>query len=131
MTKPTLDDSVFALNLSVRAETCLEQTNIRTIRDLAETRPCDLLKLKNFGKKTLREIEEEMSKNGFLFGKSRLAKLSRITDGIKQLDDLYRRYERKRDLLVFEEFTRNPEELKRLFAKAVAEFLARKEQSDD
>jgi DNA-directed RNA polymerase subunit alpha len=45
------------LELSVRASNCLKTANIRTIADLVQKTESELLKTKNFGKKSLNEIK--------------------------------------------------------------------------
>jgi DNA-directed RNA polymerase subunit alpha len=48
------------LDLSVRALNCLEGENIQTIGDLCRRSPDDLMKLRNFGRTTLKEIEKKL-----------------------------------------------------------------------
>lgn len=57
-----LDQEVNILELSVRAIGCLEKAKIKRIKNLVSKSPDDLLKYKNFGKKSLDEIEEELAK---------------------------------------------------------------------
>ncbi len=56
-----LNDNLFRnvdeLELSVRASNCLKTANIRTIADLVQKTESELLKTKNFGKKSLNEIK--------------------------------------------------------------------------
>jgi DNA-directed RNA polymerase subunit alpha len=56
-----LNDNLFRnvdeLELSVRASNCLKTANIRTIADLVQKSESELLKTKNFGKKSLNEIK--------------------------------------------------------------------------
>jgi DNA-directed RNA polymerase subunit alpha len=56
-----LNDNLFRnvdeLELSVRASNCLKTANIRTIADLVQKTEAELLKTKNFGKKSLNEIK--------------------------------------------------------------------------
>jgi DNA-directed RNA polymerase subunit alpha len=49
--------NVDELELSVRASNCLKTANIRTIADLVQKSEAELLKTKNFGKKSLNEIK--------------------------------------------------------------------------
>lgn len=63
----SLDSHVRELNLSVRAFNTLRNAEIATIRDLTEKRECDMLKYRNFGRKSLNEIKESMSRYGFKF----------------------------------------------------------------
>ena len=53
-----LDKSVEELELSVRSYNCLKNANIRTIRELVHKTEADMLKTKNFGRKSLYEIKE-------------------------------------------------------------------------
>jgi DNA-directed RNA polymerase subunit alpha len=52
-----LDKSVEELELSVRSYNCLKNANIRTIRELVQKSETDMLKTKNFGRKSLNEIQ--------------------------------------------------------------------------
>jgi len=49
------------LDPSVRAENCLMAANIRTIGDLVSRAEVDLLKIRNFGKATMREIQKKLT----------------------------------------------------------------------
>ena len=53
-----LDKSVEELELSVRSYNCLKNANIRTIRELVQKTEAEMLKTKNFGRKSLNEIKE-------------------------------------------------------------------------
>jgi DNA-directed RNA polymerase subunit alpha len=53
-----LDKSVEELELSVRSYNCLKNANIRTIRELVLKTEAEMLKTKNFGRKSLNEIKE-------------------------------------------------------------------------
>lgn len=53
-----LDKSVEELELSVRSYNCLKNANIRTIRELVEKSEPEMLRTKNFGRKSLNEIKE-------------------------------------------------------------------------
>ena len=53
-----LDKSVEELELSVRSYNCLKNANIRTIRELVQKTEGEMLKTKNFGRKSLNEIKE-------------------------------------------------------------------------
>lgn len=50
--------SVDELELSVRAHNCLENANIKTLADLVRKTDSDMLKTRNFGRKSLNEIKE-------------------------------------------------------------------------
>src|SRR5256886_8108398 len=53
-----LDKSAEELELSVRSYNCLKNANIRTIRELVQKTEAEMLKTKNFGRKSLNEIKE-------------------------------------------------------------------------
>src|SRR5437762_2764203 len=53
-----LDKSVEELELSVRSYNCLKNANIRTIRELVQKTEAEMLKTKNFRRKSLNEIKE-------------------------------------------------------------------------
>ena len=52
------------LELSIRSENCLLRGGIHTIGDLLSKNKEDLLKIRNLGKISLREIEEKVEKLG-------------------------------------------------------------------
>jgi len=54
--KKKLDKPISELELSVRSANCLAEANIRTIGDLVRKKETEMLKYKNFGKKSLNEI---------------------------------------------------------------------------
>jgi len=60
--------SVDELELSVRASNCLKTANIRTIADLVQRTESELLKTKNFGKKSLNEIKTILGEMGLALG---------------------------------------------------------------
>lgn len=53
-----LDRSIDELELSVRATNCLKGANIYTVRDLISKSEAEMLKMKNFGRKSLNEVKE-------------------------------------------------------------------------
>ena len=59
---------VSELELSVRAANCLKNANIRTISDLVQKTEPEMLKTKNFGRKSLNEIKEILSEMGLSLG---------------------------------------------------------------
>jgi DNA-directed RNA polymerase subunit alpha len=63
-----LDKSVEELELSVRSYNCLKNANIRTIRELVQKSEGEMLKTKNFGRKSLNEIKEILSGMGLSLG---------------------------------------------------------------
>ena len=60
--------NVDELELSVRASNCLKTANIRTIADLVQKTEPELLKTKNFGKKSLNEIKTILGEMGLSLG---------------------------------------------------------------
>jgi DNA-directed RNA polymerase subunit alpha len=56
------------LDLSVRAYNCLKAAEIRTLGDLVSYNIADLLKFRNFGKKSLSELEELVATKALTFG---------------------------------------------------------------
>ena len=63
-----LDKSVEELELSVRSYNCLKNANIRTIRELVQKTEGEMLKTKNFGRKSLNEIKEILTTMGLGLG---------------------------------------------------------------
>ncbi|PYV19893.1 MAG: DNA-directed RNA polymerase subunit alpha [Acidobacteria bacterium] len=63
-----LDRSVEELELSVRSYNCLKNANITTIRELVQRTEADMLKTKNFGRKSLNEIKEILATMGLSLG---------------------------------------------------------------
>ena len=63
-----LDKSVEELELSVRSYNCLKNANIRTIRELVQKTEGEMLKTKNFGRKSLNEIKEILHGMGLGLG---------------------------------------------------------------
>ena len=62
-----LNKSVEELELSVRSYNCLKNAGIRTIGELVIKSETDMLKTKNFGRKSLNEIKEMLSGMGLSF----------------------------------------------------------------
>ena len=56
------------LNLSVRAYNCLRSAKIESLGDLVHYNTTDLLKFRNFGRKSLSEIENLLTEKGLSFG---------------------------------------------------------------
>jgi len=63
-----LNMSVNEIELSVRAANCLNNANILTVGELAIKTEADMLKYRNFGKKSLLEIEEKLREMGLVMG---------------------------------------------------------------
>jgi len=60
--------SVGVLEPSVRAENCLAAANIQTLGDLVKMSEADVLKIKNFGMTSLKEIRKKLADMGLSFG---------------------------------------------------------------
>lgn len=63
-----LNRSVDELELSVRSYNCLKNADIRTIGELVQKNEADMLKTRNFGRKSLNEIKEILSHMGLGLG---------------------------------------------------------------
>jgi DNA-directed RNA polymerase subunit alpha len=63
-----LGRSVDELELSVRAYNCLKNANIRTIGELVQRSEQDMLRTKNFGRKSLNEIKELLQRMNLQLG---------------------------------------------------------------
>jgi len=63
-----LKRSVEELELSVRSYNCLKNADIKTIGELVQKSEGEMLKTKNFGRKSLNEIKEILSDMGLSFG---------------------------------------------------------------
>src|SRR5436309_1204 len=66
--RQTLDKSVEELELSVRSSNCLRAAEIKTISDLVRKREAEMLKFRNFGRKSLKEIQDILGEMGLAFG---------------------------------------------------------------
>jgi DNA-directed RNA polymerase subunit alpha len=73
---PNLFKSVDELELSVRSANCLQNANIRLIGELVQRTEAEMLKTKNFGRKSLNEIKEVLASMGLELG----AKLESFPD---------------------------------------------------
>ncbi|MBI2080886.1 MAG: DNA-directed RNA polymerase subunit alpha [candidate division NC10 bacterium] len=65
-----LNRSVEELELSVRSANCLKSSNIRYIHELVQKSEAEMLKTKNFGRKSLNEIKEILEGMGLRLGMS-------------------------------------------------------------
>jgi DNA-directed RNA polymerase subunit alpha len=63
-----LSKSVDEMELSVRSYNCLKNANIRTIGELVQKTESEMLKTKNFGRKSLNEIKEILAGMGLSLG---------------------------------------------------------------
>lgn len=70
--KPQLNENLFktvdSLELSVRAANCLENANIKFIGELVTKTEAEMLKTKNFGRKSLNEIKDILAEMGLSLG---------------------------------------------------------------
>lgn len=66
--KELLERTVDELELSVRASNCLRAAQIRSIGDLVQKSEAEMLQYRNFGKKSLKEIQDLIATMGFHFG---------------------------------------------------------------
>jgi DNA-directed RNA polymerase subunit alpha len=70
--EPKLNDNLFRsvdeLELSVRSANCLKNANIRLIGELVQKTEAEMLKTKNFGRKSLNEIKEILTEMGLSLG---------------------------------------------------------------
>ena len=60
--------SVDELELSVRSANCLQNANIKFIGELVQRTEAEMLKTKNFGRKSLKEIKEILAEMGLSLG---------------------------------------------------------------
>ncbi len=63
-----LEQSIDTLELSIRSMNCLKNANIRTLRDLVSRSEKEMVEIRNFGDKSLREVREKLEKEGLGFG---------------------------------------------------------------
>jgi len=63
-----LDKSIEELELSVRAYNCLKNANIKTLAELCMKTDAEMLKTKNFGRKSLEEIKKVLQELGLSLG---------------------------------------------------------------
>jgi DNA-directed RNA polymerase subunit alpha len=63
-----LSKSVDEMELSVRSYNCLKNANIKTIGELVQKTEAEMLKTKNFGRKSLNEIKEILAGMGLSLG---------------------------------------------------------------
>ena len=63
-----LDSSIDSLELSIRSMNCLKNANIRTLRDLVARGEKEMVEIRNFGEKSLREVRDKLEVLGLGFG---------------------------------------------------------------
>jgi DNA-directed RNA polymerase subunit alpha len=73
--KEILSIPIEELEFTVRSANCLREADIKTIGELATKDEADMLKTRNFGKKSLREIREKLDNYGLTLGMVNLAHL--------------------------------------------------------
>ncbi len=83
--KNVLQIRIEELEISVRAYNCLKTNNIKTLGDLVSHSESELLKLRNFGRKSLQELSEIIHSYGLEFGMN-VDKYLRETKNAKYLD---------------------------------------------
>ncbi len=66
--KELLNTSVEELELSVRSQNCLRLAKIKTLGDLIKKSEAEMLKYRNFGRKSLSEMIEKVEAKGLKFG---------------------------------------------------------------
>jgi DNA-directed RNA polymerase subunit alpha len=66
--KKLLKMSVDELELSVRSHNCLKAANIKTIGDLVRREESEMMKFRNFGRKSLNELNSILGERGLHFG---------------------------------------------------------------
>jgi DNA-directed RNA polymerase subunit alpha len=57
------------LELSVRSYNCLKRAGIQTVEELTQKTEEEMMKVRNLGKKSLKEVKEDLLKNGLDFKK--------------------------------------------------------------
>ena len=65
---PKLAMPIESLELTVRSNNCLEANHIQTVGELVRMTEADLLKIRSFGKTSLREIRRKLSDLGLSLG---------------------------------------------------------------
>lgn len=83
-----LNMSVNEIELSVRAANCLNNANITTVGQLAMKTEGEMLKYRNFGKKSLNEIKEKLVQHGLSLGMKFDPKLLAPTNTTQRLRDI-------------------------------------------
>lgn len=62
-----LETSIDDLDFSVRAYNCLKRANVRTLGDLTEKTELEMMKIRNLGKKSLKEVIDKIKDMGLKF----------------------------------------------------------------
>jgi DNA-directed RNA polymerase subunit alpha len=87
-----LSKSVEELELSVRSYNCLKNANIQTISELVQKGDGEMLKTRNFGRKSLNEIKEILEEMGLHLG------MKLEEDDIKQITAARKKKEMETDV---------------------------------
>ena len=66
-TNKVLDMTIEELDLSVRSYNCLKRAGIQTVQELANKTEDDMIKVRNLGKKSLKEVKEKLLELGLGF----------------------------------------------------------------
>lgn len=66
-TNKVLDMTIEELDLSVRSYNCLKRAGIQTVQDLTAKSEDDMIKVRNLGKKSLKEVKEKLVELGLGF----------------------------------------------------------------
>ena len=88
--KKLLNMSVNEIELSVRAANCLNNANITTVGQLAQKTEAEMLKYRNFGKKSLNEIKDKLQQLGLGLGQKfdpGLVEIPLSVDGANSADE--------------------------------------------
>ena len=83
----SLDSSIDELDVSVRTYNVLKNMNIKTVRDVVKCTEPQLLKERNFGRKSLSELNFELAMHGFRLGMP-MPKTDEIEDLAKKINEL-------------------------------------------
>jgi DNA-directed RNA polymerase subunit alpha len=89
--KELLNRSVDELELSVRSSNCLKAANLRTLGELVRKTEADMLKYRNFGRKSLKEIVDILDGMGLSLGMD----IDAILRGEKKLERKIEKAEKK------------------------------------
>ena len=76
--------SVEEMELSVRSANCLRAANIKTIGDLVQKPESTMLKFRNFGRKSLKEISDILAEMGLHFGMDVTPYLGKQAEAVSQ-----------------------------------------------
>lgn len=63
-TDKILDMTIEELDFSVRAYNCLKRAGINTVRDLVEKSELEMMKVRNLGKKSLKDVKDKLAELG-------------------------------------------------------------------